>query len=243
MNSIFQFNRFVCMNAAVLHKSSPPFTEITKVLATDIDSESNGAVTYDLVSGDSGLFKLDRNTGSLKLTKSLTSEMIVQPRYQLTVRATDEAIQSQRKSSELYLMILSVSSDDKDGNGGGGGGSSSLLTFDHAMYSGSIYENEPIGTSILTVSANLGQENSRQDSNSARISASSSSVEYYITNITSPDGALQHRLFDMDVKRGVLSTAVLLDREMGVWDFQLEIYAILVSAQGLTTASTKVRKN
>lgn len=218
--------RFVSMTAAVLHKNSPGGTEITKVIATDLDSESNGAVTYDLVSGDSGMFKLDRNTGSLFLTRTAVD---VQPRYQLTVRATDEAIQSQRKSSELYLMILSAS-EKSDANG---------LTFDQVRYSGSISENEPIGSSILTVSASLGQKSEGVGGSGA---ASSASVEYYITNITSPDGVLQNRLFDIDVKRGTLSSAAILDREMGVWDFQLEIYAIVVSAQSLTTASTKVSR-
>jgi len=175
-------------------------------------------VTYDLLTGDSSLFELDRITGSLTLKRSVTNP---QPRYQLTIRATDEAIQSQRKSSEFYLMVLGVS-EESSVNG---------LSFENPRYKGSIYENEPVASSILTVTATLDQPQDNYN------------IEYYITNITSSDGKLQNRLFDIDVKRGSLSTAAILDREMNAWDFHIEVHAILVSARGLYTASTMVRTN
>jgi hypothetical protein len=173
-------------------------------------------VTYDLVSGDNSLFNLDRITGSLTLKRSIANP---QPRYQLTIRATDEAIQSQRKSAEFYLMILGIS-DESTASG---------LTFESLQYKGSIFENEPVGTSILTVAASLDQ--TQENFN----------IEYYITNITSSEGKIQNRVFDIDVKRGSLSTAAILDREMSVWKFHIEVHAILVSSRGLYTASTKVR--
>lgn len=189
------------------------------ISAIDLDSDSNGVVTYDLLSGDTNLFELNHITGSLQLRRGVST---VQPRYQLTIRATDEAIQSQRKYSDLVLMVLGVS----EGSGSNG------LRFEKEQYQGSIFENEPLGSSILSVAAIT--QGSVLDSESA-------SVEYYITNITSPNGVLQNRLFDIDVKRGILSTAEILDREMGVWNFHIEIYALRVSARGLYTASTQVR--
>lgn len=47
--------------------------------------------------------------------------------------------------------------------------------------------------------------------------------------------------FHVGLFAGILSTAAILDREMGVWNFHIEIYAVLVSARGLYTASTQVR--
>ncbi|CAG7815710.1 unnamed protein product [Allacma fusca] len=209
---------FVSMNAALLTKGTEKNVEIARVRAKDLDSESNGVVTYEMISGDSSLFKLNRNTGSLSLKRGVGD---VQPRYQLTIRATDEAIQSQRKSSDLYLSILGVS--DKSNSG--------LLTFSQATYKGSVLENEPIGSSILTVVASHSDKS---------FGGNNPQIEYYITNITSKNGDMQDKLFDIDLRRGILSTAAILDREMGVWKFQLEIYAIVVSTRGLHTTSAKV---
>lgn len=189
------------------------------VTAVDLDSESNGIVTYDLIHGDTSLFELNRVTGSLRLKRMITNP---QPRYHLRVRATDEAIQSQRRFSDLDIMIIGAST----GSRGPG------LRFDKEQYEGSISENEAIATSILTLRATVQDPSLKSDS---------ASVEYYITNITSPEGILQNRLFDIDVKRGVLSTGALLDREIGVWIFHIEITAVLVSARGLFTTSTQVR--
>lgn len=155
-------------------------TEIMVISATDLDSDSNGVVTYDLLSGDTNLFELNRITGSLQVRRRITN---VQPRYQLTIRATDEAIQSQRKYSDLALMVLGVSEES----------GSSGLHFAKGTYQGAISENEPLGSSIMTVTASRG---------GASVLDASDDVEYYITNITSPDGLLQNRLFDIDVKRG-----------------------------------------
>src|SRR5699024_4487368 len=86
----------------------------------------------------------------------------------------------------------------------------------------SVYENEPPGTSILTVSANFD----------------SGEVEYYVTNVTG-DGAQVDRLFDIDTKLGVVSTATQLDRERGVDVYEVEVYAIAAGGSPKTTR-TKV---
>ena len=71
------------------------------VTAVDPDSDSNGVVTYELVQGDASLFKLNRLTGSLQLRRTVAS---LQPRYRLTIRATDEAIQSPDAGTANWLM-------------------------------------------------------------------------------------------------------------------------------------------
>lgn len=205
---------FVSMNAAVL---APEHSQaglgrdgfvIMNVFARDLDSSTNGLVTYELVSGNTDLFRLHRSTGALSLRKPIFK---AEPRYQLAVKATDEAVQSDRKSTDAYITVIATS----DHNRG--------PTFESDAFSGSVYENEPPGSSILTVSAKMDAYD----------------IEYYVTNVTGA-GKQVDRLFDIDTKLGVLSTAAVLDREAGVDTYEVEVYAI-VSGGMLRTSKTKVR--
>lgn len=202
---------FVSMNAAVL---KPEQTQafgrdgyvIMNVFARDLDSSTNGLVTYELVSGNMEIFRLHRSTGALSLRKPIFKS---ESRYQLAVKATDEAVQSERKSTDAYITVVAVS----DGHG---------PAFSSDGFAGSVYENESPGSSILTVSAKMAGHD----------------VEYYVTNVTG-GGKQVDRLFDIDTKLGVLSTAAELDREAGVDTYEVEVYAI-VAGGSPRTSKTKV---
>ncbi|XP_059221423.1 cadherin-related tumor suppressor-like [Stomoxys calcitrans] len=229
---------FVSMNAAILpsknqqmYGQSRDGALVMQVHATDADSSSNGIVTYELVSGNNELFKLHRNTGAITLRKPIAKPEI---RYTLSLKATDEAVQSERKSSDAYITIIATSPSGVIGP-----------VFDQREQSGSVYENEPIGTSILTVKARLNM----------------AEIEYYITNVTAIGGAttsagsvmsygggqmssaaarvLNERLFHIDTALGILSTAKELDREAGADVYEVEVYAVALGGSPRTT-STKV---
>lgn len=203
---------FVSMNSAALplhdimvapgHDGSV----IMNVFARDADSSKNGLVTYEMVSGNTELFKLHRSTGAISLRRPIASPEV---RYHLSVKATDEAVQTERKSSDAYVTIISSSS------GNSNIANTNLPVFEQTEMFGSVYENEMIGTSVLTVSAVLG-------------GFSEGDVEYYVTNVTG-DGRQVDRLFDIDTKLGTLSTAAELDRELGVEVYVVEVYAIATS--------------
>lgn len=209
---------FVSMNAAVLpseHNQAGFGRDgfvIMNVFARDLDSSTNGLVTYELVSGNADLFRLHRSTGALSLRKPIYKP---EPRYQLAVKATDEAVQSERKSTDAYITVIASSESSRG------------PVFESDSFSGSVYENESPGTSILTVSA--------------RMDSASGDVEYYVTNVTGA-GKQVDRLFDIDTKLGVLSTAAVLDREAGVDTYEVEVYAI-VAGGGPRTSKTKVSNN
>ncbi|XP_055376398.1 cadherin-related tumor suppressor-like [Condylostylus longicornis] len=149
----------------------------------DLDSSTNGLVTYEMVNGNSELFKLNRNTGAITLQKTIDKPEI---RYQLAIKATDEAVQNE------------------------------------------LLENEPPGTSILTVNA--------------RINSDDDAIEYYITNVTSFNGNKQvERLFEIDTKLGILSTANELDRECGIDTYIIEVYAVAIGDEP-RIANTKTHK-
>lgn len=205
---------FVSMNAAILPlkdiRSTPgrDGAIIMNVFARDADTGSNGLVTYEMVSDNSDLFRLHRSSGAISLQKSLDN---VEARYQLAVKATDEAVQSERKSSDAYVTIITSGSDMKNGP-----------IFENGDLFGSVYENEAPGASILTVVAHLNAD-----------------IEYYVTNVTG-DGKQVDRLFDIDTKLGILSTAAELDRESGVDVYEIEVYAIVIGDIPRTSL-TKVR--
>lgn len=214
---------FVSMNAAMLpvKKTSLKRNDITfimNVYAKDDDSSTNGLVTYELVSGNTDLFYLHRSTGTLSMRKS---ELKYEPRYQLAVKATDEAVQSERRSTDAYITLITP----------GGHTRGPIFKFD--TLSGSVYENEQPGTSILTVTGHLENNNTMEG-------YSVLDIEYYVINITG-DGKQVDRLFDIDTKMGVLSTAEILDREVGVDVYEVNVVAIVIGGSTPRTSNIKVR--
>lgn len=224
---------FVSMSAVVLpplragnfnyHQSSTKDVLVTQLVARDLDSSTNGLVTYELLrsSVNSDMFRIYRNTGQLIMRfprSSSKSGLFERPsfKYQVGVRATDEAVQAERRSSETYVTLIVPGED----------GDEQPIWEHRGEIEGNVYENEPIGTSILCVSARSRQSNVE--------------IEYYVTNVTSGDGAQVDRLFDIDMKTGVLSTAAQLDRETSVQWYEVELYAIGIGSSRPSTTSTKV---
>lgn len=205
---------FVSMNAAILSQAKlhgpRNGANIMNVFARDADSGTNGLVTYEMIGGNTDLFRLHRSTGAITLQKPIDKNS-VELKYQLAVKATDEAVQSERKSSDAYVTLITVS--DSSANG---------PIFENNDIFASVYENEPIGTSITTIVAHLNTVD----------------IEYYVTNVTG-DGRQVDRLFDIDPKLGILSTAAELDREAGIDVYEIEIYAIALEGAP-RTSSTKV---
>lgn len=217
---------FVSMSAIVLPFKTILSTNLGKeipvarLLARDLDSSTNGLVTYELMrSGvNSDMFRLHRSTGVLTMRLPRTLKSLERTsRYQIGLRATDEAVQAERRSSEAYLTLI-VPGDDDD-----------RPLWDHdGPLDGSVYENEPAGASILKVSA--------------RPRRSGVDLEYYVTNVTAGRSGVQvDRLFDVDTKSGLLQTSGPLDREAGVDWYEVEIYAIVVGGDRPSTSFVKVK--
>lgn len=210
---------FVSMSAVLLPgKLNQSEVTVTQLLARDLDSSTNGIVTYELIKsglnyGD--LFKVDRSTGLLTMkTFKMIKNLERQSKYQVGVRATDEAVQAERKSTETQVTIIVP-------------GETGELGFEQKVIEASVFENEAAGTSIAKVRA------------STRVTGG---VEYYVTNVTAgPGGPQRDRVFEVDSKSGVLSTTAPLDREAGVQVYEVEVYAIVVGGTSPCTASTKVR--
>ncbi|XP_030380643.1 cadherin-related tumor suppressor [Scaptodrosophila lebanonensis] len=204
---------FVSMNAAIMPADGKLLrygsgAYVMQVQARDADSSSNGLVTYEIVNSQQDIFRLQRNTGIITLNNNAVSKPELS--YQLAIKATDEAVQSERKSTETYITIITLGGKEPD-----------IPTFEQNSLFGSVYENEPIGTSILTVNAHLYEYQ----------------IEYFVTNVTAigkkPESKASQvdRLFDIDTKLGILSTAAELDREAGFDTYEVEVHAIAVGGR------------
>ena len=204
---------FVSMSAVLLPTSGD---FVMTVQAHDADSGSNGLVTYDLVSGDRDLFSLQRATGALTLRRPLPSPLY---RYELAVKASDEAVQSERLSTDTYISVLAPGSPAPG---------IPVPQFSGGSKSASVSENMPAGTSILAVSASLPGRPSAK-------------IEMFVTNVTACGGGPQApRLFAIDPKLGVLITAAPLDREAGPSCYDVEVLAAVSNGNEPLTSKTKV---
>jgi len=207
---------FTSVSAGLLPKGAQRGYVVTRVTATDADANTNGLVTYELISGDTDYFSLDRSSGRLTLRKEIPNP---EATYRLSVRATDEAVHSQRKSTSTQLTIISVTGTVEDATAVG-------PQFSKKAYSGSVAENEPSGTNVVTV-------NARYPSNPL------ADVEYFIYNVTANNREMP-LYFEIDSKSGIVSTSAILDREAGAEEYELDVIALTKGTPTPQTSSCKV---
>ncbi|XP_077466669.1 protocadherin-16-like [Stigmatopora argus] len=129
---------FASPAAASVTEDRPPGSVALYVVAGDADKGENGRVTYRMAEGNTdGTFALDPDTGALSIFKPLDREE--QEVFNLTVVAEDHG--TPRLSSSQLLRIYVVDVNDE------------APRFEENAYEAQIAENQPAGTSVLTVSA------------------------------------------------------------------------------------------
>ncbi|XP_067097012.1 LOW QUALITY PROTEIN: cadherin EGF LAG seven-pass G-type receptor 3 [Osmerus mordax] len=137
-----------------------PHTEILRVSATDLDKDSNAAVHYNIISGNSrGQFSIDSVTGEIQVVAPLDFE--AEREYTLRVRAQDNG----RPPLSNNTGIVSVQVTDVNDN---------PPIFVSTPFQASVLESAPVGSSILHIQA--------IDTDSA----DNARLEYRLTG-TSPD--------------------------------------------------------
>ena len=202
--------QFTSMTAIAIPDDTPVNSQIGKIEARDPDADANGRVRYELVNGPS-MFTLDSNTGDLTLRESQSGRNRV---YDLTVRATDQG--SQRRSATTKVTVFTVSAANTGPD------------FASARYNAEVRENQPVGTSVIQVTARYPS------------SAVASNVAYYLTDVVSSDGISVARLFQIQPTTGTISTTQTLDRETGFTEYVLDIYAIDQDSASPKTTRTQV---
>ncbi|CAJ1055482.1 cadherin EGF LAG seven-pass G-type receptor 3 [Xyrichtys novacula] len=116
-----------------------PHSEILRVSATDLDKDSNAAVHYNIISGNSrGQFSIDSVTGEIHVVAPLDYES--EREYTLRVRAQDNG----RPPLSNNTGIVSVQVTDVNDN---------PPIFVSTPFQASVLESAPIGSSILHIQA------------------------------------------------------------------------------------------
>uniref|UniRef100_A0A8D2J387 Cadherin domain-containing protein n=1 Tax=Varanus komodoensis TaxID=61221 RepID=A0A8D2J387_VARKO len=118
----------------------PLGTVILRVRATDADSGRFAQIRYSLGDGE-GKFGINPNTGDIYILSTLDREK--KDHYTLTAVARDnpEDISSNRRENSVQVLITVLDIND------------CRPQFAKKLYSTSVYENEPAGTSVITVTA------------------------------------------------------------------------------------------
>ncbi|TMS23930.1 Protocadherin-16 [Larimichthys crocea] len=115
-----------------------PGTEILNVIATDRDSGRFGQVTYDVLPGDmSSLFALDKQTGMLFLTSTLTH--LGEASVKLSITAQDGDGLTSVRPAEVTINVLRSAQ--------------APAVFQRSRYTFTVPEDTPPGTSVGKVEA------------------------------------------------------------------------------------------
>ncbi|XP_043912879.1 cadherin-23 [Protopterus annectens] len=118
----------------------PLGTSILQVRATDADSGNFAVIQYSLVDGE-GRFGINPTTGDIYILARLDRE--IKDYYTLTAVAKDNPgdISSRRRENSVQVLITVKDVNDY------------RPEFSKQWYSTSVYENEPAGTSVITMTA------------------------------------------------------------------------------------------
>ncbi|XP_053500578.1 protocadherin-16 isoform X2 [Ictalurus furcatus] len=159
------------------------------IIARDADQGENGRVSYRIQAGNTaGRFSLNPNTGSLSILKALDREE--QDSYNLTIVAEDHGTPQHSTTQVLSVQVIDVNDE--------------APWFELSEYEVQIRENQPAGTTILTVSAT-----DRDQGTNGHVSYGGVTVEGFVI---SPE-------------TGVISLIKVLDRE------QQDHYSVTVYAK------------
>uniref|UniRef100_A0A665T0T1 Cadherin, EGF LAG seven-pass G-type receptor 3 n=1 Tax=Echeneis naucrates TaxID=173247 RepID=A0A665T0T1_ECHNA len=146
-----------------------PHSEILRVSATDRDKDSNAAVHYNIISGNSrGQFSIDSVTGEIQVVAPLDFE--AEREYTLRVRAQDNG----RPPLSNNTGIVSVQVTDVNDN---------PPIFVSTPFQASVLESAPIGSSILHIQA-IDTDSSDNARLEYRLTGTSSDTPFVINSAT-----------------------------------------------------------
>nr|XP_020468749.1 protocadherin-16-like [Monopterus albus] len=179
---------FSSPTAVSVMEDQPVGFVVLYVIARDADQGENGRVTYSIQSGNTGgTFNLNPNTGSLSIFKPLDREEL--DIFNLTIITEDHGIPQHTSSQLLCVHVIDVNDE--------------VPWFEESQYNAQISENQPPGTSVLTVSASDLDE------------GTNGQVAY---------GGISEKGFSINPVTGVITTTKQLDRELQEY-YTVTVYA------------------
>lgn len=175
----------------LLSEDRPVGSTVVVISATDEDTGENARITY-VMEDNVPQFKIDPDTGAI--TTQIEIDYEDQASYTLAIIAQDNGIP--QKSDTTYVEIIVLDANDN------------APQFLRAIYQGTVFEDAPVYTSVLQVSA------------SDRDSGSNGRVSFTFQGGDDGDGD-----FFIEPYSGIIRTARKLDRE-NVATYNLKAFAV-----------------
>lgn len=125
---------FISQNALAADPAAAVGSVLTTLLAADPDEGANGEVEFEIISGDTDTFVVDRYSGDLRVAAALVPSKLT---YSLVISATDLGPERRRSTTELTVILQGV-----DGP-----------VFSQPKYITILKEGEPIGTKVIALEA------------------------------------------------------------------------------------------
>ncbi|XP_075907847.1 cadherin EGF LAG seven-pass G-type receptor 1 isoform X3 [Nelusetta ayraudi] len=194
---VFQSSNYQVM----LGEEKPVGSTVVVISATDEDTGENARITYEM-EDNVPQFKIDPDTGAI--TTQMEIDYEDQASYTLAINARDNGIP--QKSDTTYVEIIILDANDN------------TPQFLRDMYQGTVFEDAPVYTSVLQISA------------SDRDSGSNGRVSYTFNGGDDGDGD-----FVIEPFSGIIRTARKLDREY-VPVYNLKAFAVDRGAPPLKAA-------
>lgn len=120
-----------------IREDSPVGSSVTKVFASDRDSDLNGKVSYSMLSGTGGKFEIGRNDGVIRVTGDLDRE--TREHYVLNVSALDGSYFPLEGYGAVFVTLTDINDN--------------VPMFESLVYKVTIGENSPVGALLVNVSA------------------------------------------------------------------------------------------
>ncbi|XP_047246491.1 cadherin EGF LAG seven-pass G-type receptor 1-like [Girardinichthys multiradiatus] len=175
----------------MLSEEKPVGSTVVVISATDEDTGENARITY-VMEDNVPQFKIDPDTGAI--TTQMEIDYEDQASYTLAIIARDNGIP--QKSDTTYVEIIILDANDN------------APQFLRDIYQGSVFEDAPVYTSVLQISA------------SDRDSGSNGRVSYTFQGGDDGEGD-----FMIEPYSGIIRTARKLDRE-NVAVYKLKAFAV-----------------
>ena len=126
------------LSLGILENTDPPAPVTPRVMTVDLDSPGNGSVvTYEVINDlADGRFVLDSETGEVTFVRGVLNRER-RPFYEMLIRAQDHGDPPLHTDALLTIFVLDTNDFDP--------------VFTKDPFTGSVSENEPPGTKILTL--------------------------------------------------------------------------------------------
>ncbi|XP_062373889.1 cadherin EGF LAG seven-pass G-type receptor 1-like [Sardina pilchardus] len=91
-----------------VHEDAPTYTSVLQISATDLDSGSNGRLTYTFAGGDDGEgdFQIETYSGIIRTARKLDRENVAV--YQLKAFAVDKGVPALKASVDVRVSVLDI---------------------------------------------------------------------------------------------------------------------------------------